>query len=789
MEKGLTKIEALSKLRQFGRNEIIVKKEKSILTLFLFEFPSFINAILFFAALFSIFVKDYLDGFFIFAILILNAFFGFIQRYKAEKSLEKLKSFVMPLSRVIRDGKEIQIETAEIVPGDLVVISEGERIPADGSLTLEHHIEIDESILTGESFPVIKKHEDLVFSGTLVVKGRGEFLVKRTGMETKFGEIAKTLAEVEADKTPLQKKLDVLGKILSLVVVIIAVLLLPVGLSQGRSLFPLILLAVSIGIAAIPEGLPTVVTVALSIGTNRMAKKNAIVREMQAVETLGAVQILLTDKTGTLTQNSMKVKKVNLLKKRVINDLLKACVLGNTATLVEKEDESINNWDIIGDKTDGALLSWAKSQTEFKDPDGKVVDEYVFDPTSKTITVVWQNGLMGRQKQVFVRGAVEVILEKSILGKKEKEKIRNEFETWAKEGLRVIGFGTKIEARDGLSREQLESNLNFLGFIGIYDPPRIEAKEAVLKAKKAGIQTIMITGDNEWTAQAIAKEVGLIEKDEDVITGEELRRITDRELEKIILKIKIYARTRPEDKLRLVNLFKKLGFVVGVTGDGVNDALALKRADVGIAMGESGTDVAKEASDIILTDDNYSTLIRAIDEGRTIYDNIIKAITYLLSGNLAELSLIFSSLVLGLPAPLLPTQILWINLVTDSLPAIALASDTKDPNVLRRKPRDPKEKILNKNAALFISVVGFGLAIFLLIIFDFLLKNHSEDFSRMIVFNLLIFIHLLIPFFVRGKLFLKPNRFLILTVLGSLVLQAMINLVPGLQTIFHLGFN
>lgn len=786
MEKGLTQKKAEELIQTFGRNEIVTKKPFSPLLLFLSQFPSFINTLLAAAALFSFVIKDALDGIIILAILLLNGIFGFIQEYRAEKSLEKLKNLVKPVSRVLRDEKEREIETELLVPGDVVVLSEGDRIPADGALTLGRHLEVDESILTGESLPVAKKQNDLLLKGTLVVKGKGYLLIEKTGMNTQFGQIAQSLSEVEADKTPLQKQLDSLGKMISVFAITAAFLLIPIGMLQEKAIAPIILLAISIAIAAVPEGLPAVVTIALAIGTNRMAKKHAIVRKIPSVETLGTIQIILMDKTGTLTQNSMRVKKVWLRENKFQTDMMRACVLGNTASLVEKTE----GFDIVGDKTDGALLLWAKEKVKdlglFQD-DGEIVDEYVFDPETKTITTVFRQD---SKNYVYVRGAPETILKKSKLSETEKRAIASRFEAMAKEGLRVIGFGSKIEKQDvKKTREQLEKDLEFLGFVGIYDPPRKEAKQAVLEAKKAGIKPIMVTGDNELTALAIAKEIGLIEKDEDVVTGEELKKIRDEELEKLILKTRIFARTRPEDKLRLVSLFKKKGFIVGVTGDGVNDALALKRADVGVAMGETGTDVAKEAADIVLTDDNFATLVHAVEEGRVIYNNILKAITYLLSGNLAELSLVFAAAVLGMPPPLLPTQILWINLVTDGIPAIALASDTKDPDVLTHAPRNPKTPILTKSRMLFITIVGFGLAGFLLIIFSLLLRTQTEIFSRTITFNLLIFLHLMIAFLVRGQSLFRANKLLILGVLFTLFLQALISTVPFFQTIFHLGFN
>ncbi len=788
MEKGLSSKEAKEKLQTFGRNEIVTKEKISILSSFLSQFPTFINGILAIAAIFALIITDVLDGIFIFAILILNALFGFFQEYRAEKALQKLKSFISPLSRVIRDGKEAQIPTSEIVPGDLVIVFEGDRIPADGYILSAHHIEIDESLLTGESLPVIKKQKDAVLLGTLTIKGKGQIFVEKTGMNTRFGQIAQTLSKIETDKAPLQQKLDFLGKMLSVLAITISLLLIPIGLWQNKPLFPLILLAISIGIAAIPEGLPAIITISLAIGVNRMAKNKAIVRKMAAVETLGSVQIILSDKTGTLTQNTMRVKKCFAVDDKFLPSILQASVLGNTASLIQKEDGD-STWDVIGDKTDGALLLWAQSLTKDMSlikKTGKIIDEYVFDPQTKTVTTVWTDG---RKRYVFVRGAPEILLEKSALTKKDKDKFKLNFEQYAKEGLRVIAFAKKAEAHMDSPREHLESNLEFLGFVGIYDPPRIEAKLALEQAKKAGIRTVMVTGDNTLTALAIARELNLIEKDEDVITSDELRELSDEQLKKILPRIRIFARAKPEDKLRLVALYKKLGFVVGVTGDGVNDALALKRADVGIAMGESGTDVAKEASDIVLADDNFSTLIKAVEEGRKIYDNILKSITYLLSGNLAELSLVFFATILGMPSPLLPTQILWINLVTDGLPALALASDTKDSDLLERDPRNPQNPIMTRNRWLFIACIGFSLSILLIFIFKYLLTISSETFARTVTFNLLVLLHISIAFVVRKNGIFRVNKFLILSIIFTIIIQIIITTVPFFQTIFHLGLR
>jgi len=795
-EKGLSDHEASQLLAVYGRNEITTQKIFSPITLFISQFPTFLNVILLLAAFFSLVIGDILDAVFILAILLLNGVTGFIQEYNAEKSLEKLKNYILPLSRVIRNGKEKEIPTSMIVPGDIVILSEGDRIPADGELLHHEDLEVDESILTGESLPVVKEQNAQVFGGTLVLKGKGHLMVQKTGMKTRFGQVAESLSTLSPDKTPLHQRLNSLGRIISLIAIAAALSIIPVGILKTKEVFPLILLSISVAVAAVPQSLPTVITIALAIGTTRMARKNAIVRKMHAVETLGSVQILLVDKTGTLTENSMRVKKYWIRDKKKFHSLLRACVFGNTAALAQKGVK--NKYDVIGDRTDGALLLWAKTQVKnlnILNNRGKITDEFVFDPEQKTITTVWQENNLStggqEKKYVFVRGAPESIIEESNLSEKEKNKLTKLYEEYASEGLRVIAFGEKLEKHKGnIKRDHLEKNLEFLGFVGIYDPPRDEVKRAVIKAKNAGIITIMVTGDNEKTALSIAKEVGILEKDEDVITGEELDKLSDDEVSKMIEHIRVFARTKPEDKLRLVTILKKKGYVVGVTGDGVNDSLALKRSDVGISMGQTGTDVAKEASDIILADDNFSTLVSAVEEGRIIYHNILKAVTYLLSGNLSELSLIVSAVFLGLPNPLTPTQILWINLITDGLPALSLASDNKDPDLIKDHPRDPKAPILSRKRSFFIAIAGFSLSFFLLIVFYVsIILGKSETLARTIVFNLLIFSHMGLAFIVRGKSFFKFNPLLIWGVTGIIILQIIISIVPFFQTIFHLGFK
>jgi P-type Ca2+ transporter type 2C len=787
MEKGLNTLEVAEKQKIFGKNEIRAEERVSLISLFISQFPTLINGILVIASILSFITGSSLDGILILIILLINAFFGFVQEYRAEKSLDKLKTYVKSAVRAIRDGKVIELEAINIVPGDIILLSEGDRVPADGKIISHKFLEVDESILTGESLSVIKNINDPIFSGTLVTRGTSRILAEKIGQDTRFGQIAQTLADVAPDKTPLQKRLDNLAKVLSVVILVIAALIIPIGIFQDKEFVPLLLIAVSIGIAAIPEGLPAVVTIALAIGTSKMAKKRAIVRRMQSVETLGAVQIIITDKTGTLTQNIMKVKKFWTPRGEHLDKLLRACILGNTASIIEKKEK--NSYEVIGDKTDAALLLWAHEKVEDLEgmkKEGKILTEYSFDPQTSTVTTIWQN----KYKHISVRGAPEVVLSKSKISEKERHEINKIYKEYAKDGYRVIGFGTRISDHKGdLERKDAEKDLTFLGIVGIYDPPRPEASKAIESARRAGIKTIMVTGDSELTASALAREIGLLEKGDDIATGEEIDEMSDEELEKIVLKTRIFARTKPEDKLRLVTVLKKMGYVVGVTGDGVNDALALKRADVGLAMGESGTDVAKEASDIILTDDCFSTVVSAVEEGRTIYNNILKSITYLLTGNLSELSFVFLAGLFGMPNPFFPTQILWINLVTDGLPALALAADNKDHSVLNNKPRSPDAPILNHTRLMFIAIVGISLSLLFLLIFQTLIENgSSQTFARTIIFNVLIFSHMILAFIVRGKTMFKFNRFLIFGVFFTFVLQAIITFNPFFQQIFRLGF-
>src|SRR3989338_3191123 len=662
-KKGLTTSEAKLKLAEAGPNELPSKKTYSVVKLLWAQFKNLLIWLLIFASGLSFVVGDSIDGSLILIILLLNVGLGFWQEFKASKELEALRKLEVAFSRVVRDGKQVQLSSTKIVPGDLIVLEPGDRIPADGVLIESFEMYVNESALTGESLPVVKtiqKDENELFFGTNVSSGRGLLKVEKTGVNTKFGKIALTLSEVEEEKTPLEISLNGLARNLGLVAIFVAVLVFGIRFFQGSEFIETLTSSIALMVAAVPEGLPAVVTVLLAFGVRKMYTKKTLVRKMSAVESLGATSVICTDKTGTLTMNKMSVRKVSSDEKN-LKDLELNSIVCNSASLVLKEDHG--SFDILGDTTEGALLLWVKEKGKDYEQirsEGKILEEEPFSLAKRRMSVLWESA---GKVCLFSKGAPESILHLCKLTGKELEKIENEYKSMASEGLRVLAF-SKIDVTSHKSGiEKLEKNMKFLGLIGISDSPRLEAKEAIEKARRAGITTVMITGDNELTAKAIAREVGLLGDGDEVLTGKQLDELSEEELKLRIEKVRIFARVVPEHKLRIVKSFQSLGKVVAVTGDGVNDSLALKQAHVGVAMGITGTDVAKEASDIIILDDNFSTIVTAVEEGRLIYNNILKVVKFLMTGNLSELLVIVGAAVFGLPIPLTATQILWINFV------------------------------------------------------------------------------------------------------------------------------
>ncbi len=702
---GLSSDEAKKILLRNGSNEIIKTNKKSLISIFLAQFSSFLVLLLIVAALVSFYFEEYIDAGFILVIVLLNGFLGFYQEHKADEAIEKLRDMTVTMVRVLRDGKEVLMPSKDLVVGDAVFVEEGNKIPVDGELVESMHLAVNESILTGESVEIDKDsgNDKNLFMGTIVSRGRGVIRVTATGMNTKFGKISAELAEIDESETPLEKQLGVLGKYLGIGALICCAAIFPIGFYKGAELFSLFLTAISLAVAAVPESLPAVVTITLGLGVSRMAQRKAIIRKLSAVETLGATTVICTDKTGTLTTNQMRVREVwgvNEAGKPDTSKLVLAGVLCNSAVLGSNDR---GDKVVIGDTTEGALLYFAQDQGfDYVSVREKylVKEEFLFDSVRKMMSVVVEDkGENGGVFTVYTKGAPEMILDRCLLSDEEKSRVKDQIERMAGNGLRTLGFGYK-KMKDGnvesLKLEDTEKDLNFVGIVGIADPPRAVVKDAILQARNAGVRTVMITGDNLVTAMAIAKEIGLLKEGDLALSGDEVKKMSDEQLLDKLEKVRVFARSAPEDKLRIVSLFEKRGDVVAVTGDGVNDSLALKKADIGISMGVTGSDVAKEAADMVLADDNYATIVAAIEEGRRIYRNIIKAVHYLVSTNIGEIITILASMLLfgkG-QTPFTPLMILWMNLVTDGLPALGLATDTLEKDTMLVPPRKPGVQII-----------------------------------------------------------------------------------------------
>ena len=725
MIKGLSSEQVEEKRSVYGTNEIVSKNKKSIAKMILEQFQDFMIIILIIAAVISGIVgqsngEGFTDSIIILVIVILNAVIGVIQELKAQKSLESLKNLSAPHSKVIRDGKLQDLESKYLVPGDIVVLETGDYVPADLRLIEAVNLKTQEAALTGESLPVEKTTEKIdkedigigdrlnqAFSSSLVTYGRGKGIVVSIGMQTEVGKIATMLDSVDDSETPLSRRLEALGKTLGIAALVICLVIFAVGsFVHGREIFEMFMTAVSLAVAAIPEGLPAISTIVLSIGVQRMVKRNAIIRTLPSVETLGSATVICSDKTGTLTQNKMTVEKIfynNEIfgveeKKYNVDDhlrlLMNSMILCND-TKVTKDGEEFK---LAGDPTETALVDLGIKLNMLKttmDDENPRVEEIPFDSERKLMSTVnnTNQGLF-----VYTKGGVDEILSKCskiyldnqemALSAENINYIKQVNEEMAKGALRVLAMAykrvDKVPTRNEMNN--LESELVYIGMVGMIDPARPEAKEAVEKCKTAGIKPVMITGDHKVTAMAIAKDIGILENESEAITGSELEKMPQEELEKNVKNYSVYARVSPEHKVRIVKAWQSQGEVVAMTGDGVNDAPALKTADIGAAMGIVGTDVAKEAADVVLTDDNFATIVSAVEEGRRIYDNILKAVQYLLSSNIGEIIVLFVATMFGwLAEPLLPIHILWINLVTDSLPALALSVDPAEKDIMKRK--------------------------------------------------------------------------------------------------------
>lgn len=810
MENGLSNAEAEKRLKKYGLNQIEKKKKISSVKIFFSQFNDFITWVLIAATVVSGLTGERADAITILIIILMNAVLGFIQEFKTEKSLEALKELAAPTTKVIRDGQLKVISSELLVPEDIIIVESGDRVPADAVLLKDSSFMVDESLLTGESVGVYKTADDKnnkIYMGTIVLTGKAEAMVTYTGMGTEMGKIANMLQNIESERSPLKDKLASLGKILVFCCLVICAVVTVIGIMRGENATEMFLLGVSLAVAAIPEGLPAIVTVALALGVSRMLKRNALVRKLPAVETLGCTSIICSDKTGTLTQNNMSVKKIysngNLKEVNWGKDnedlMLKKCFTYCNDCDFDYKEKSIEK-SLFGDPTETALI-----KTFFRDPKslqvflagGEKIYTNPFDSNKKMMSVV----IRERDKKIcFVKGAPERILERcslilengeiKILSSDKRKKILEIMDSMSNDALRCIAGAYKNI--DIIQKSDLEKNLIFIGLAGMIDPPRLEVKDAVFKCIRAGIRPVMITGDHKNTAYAIGKELNMCSSITQVITGDELDKLSEKELINKIPYTRVFARVNPNHKLRIVKAFKSKGHIVAMTGDGVNDAPAVKEADIGISMGISGTDVTKEASSMILLDDNFATIVAAVEEGRVIYDNIRKFIRYLLSCNLGEVLTMFLSSIFYLDTPLLPIQILFVNLATDGLPAIALGVDPSDTDIMNRKPREKNESIFS--GGLVEKIIIRGCLIGTCTILSFIIGRYYSmglEACRTIALSTLILSQLIHVFECRSErhsifeIKFYTNPYLLGAVAISVIMLMCIIYIPVMQTIFH----
>lgn len=815
--EGLTEEEVKIRQAKYGKNKLKDKKKESIIIKFIKQFNDFMIITLIIASIISAVISkmqgenDYVDSIIIIGIVIFNALMGVIQEAKAEKSIEALKQMTPQITKVIRNGKTTEINAENLVKGDIVILETGNFIPADCRIIESHNLKIEESSLTGEAEPSLKEAniickkdiplgdmKNMAFMASTVVNGTGKAIVTETGMETKVGQIANMIIEDEAPETPLQKKLGEVGKILGIACLAICIIIFIIGLIKKIEPIEMFMTAVGLAVAAIPEGLPAIVTIMLSIGVTKMAKRNSIIRKLPAVETLGSSNVICSDKTGTLTQNKMKVVEVKSKNPKFIITMATLCT--DCEITVENNQEKV-----IGEPTEKAIVEEGlhigcnKKETE------KIfqrINEIPFDSNRKMMTTIHR---IGSKYRIICKGAPDVLLDKctkevlEIGGSQDikvktldKLKIKNENEQMAHKALRVIAVAFKdvTELPSKIDSSTIENNLTFVGLIGMIDPPREGVKEAVKTCKTAGIKTVMITGDHLETAKAIAKDLGILNNGEKAITGQELDKMTQEQLEKNIKEYSVFARVTPEHKVRIVKAWQRNGAVVAMTGDGVNDSPALKNANIGIAMGKNGTDVAKNAADIILTDDNFVTIVEAVKQGRNIYDNIKKAVHFLLSTNIGEIVTIFVGLILGLKSPLLAIQLLWINLVTDSLPAIALGLEKPEKDIMQRKPIDSKKGIFANGLWNKIILEGTMIGVLTLVAFSIGNKYYTLEVARTMAFLSIGFLELIHSINVKNEksIFetgLFENKYLVGSFVLGIFVQAIVVVVPAFAKVFE----
>ena len=813
-EEGLSRQEAKHRLQEYGENALQEGKKKSALQVFAEQFKDLLVIILLIAAVISMVSGNVESTIVIIAVLIMNAILGTVQHEKAQKSLESLKSMSAPNAKVMRDGQKVEIPAREVVPGDILLLEAGDLTAADGRILNQYSLQVNESSLTGESANVDKEEKaiseevplgdrkNMVFSGSLVTYGRAEVVVTETGMKTEMGKIADLMNATKEKRTPLQVSLDAFSSRLAVIIMIICAGVFLLSLYREMPILDSLMFAVALAVAAIPEALSSIVTIVQAMGTQKMAKENAIIKELKAVESLGCVSVICSDKTGTLTQNKMTVQEIYLdgkilkpeeldLRNQLHRYLLYDAILTNDSTIVDGKG--------IGDPTEYALLEMA-AKVDLSDSDMRQImnrmEEIPFDSQRKLMSTKY---LLHGVPTVLTKGALDVLLERSVsvrtsegilpMTEEEKEKILRQNQEFSQQGLRVLSFAYKeVGEEDRLTLES-EKDFIFLGLVSMMDPPREESIAAVADAKRAGIRTVMITGDHKITAAAIAKKIGIFREGDMAVTGLELDQMSDEELDEKITKISVYARVSPENKIRIVDAWQRRGQIAAMTGDGVNDAPALKKADIGVAMGITGTEVSKDAASMILADDNFATIIKAVANGRNVYRNIKNAIKFLLSGNMAGILAVLYTSLAALPVPFAPVHLLFINLLTDSLPALAIGMEPAERNLLSQPPRDPKQGILTKDFIRDLLLQGGLIAVCTMIAFHMGLEKGGAAMASTMAFATLTMARLFHGFNCRSdksifRLGFKRNWYSLGAFVAGVCLLALVLFVPVLERVF-----